>query len=286
MGYLVTWTADPDAGPDELYEGEYSIDGCFWLPLFSPIDALSYDWDTSGFEDGAEAIVRVRATTGSVEGSWVESGSFFIGDPILISLRRASGSERVFLIAMEFNEATLYLTTGARDLLWNSQVWTAVGGNLALGQLEESNDTKGQGIDLVLSGVDQAIVSILLEQGYRGRSVEVSQAFLHQQTGEVVGVLELFVGSQLDPYEVDERVQRNSPGTVTIRTRARHRLSTDEFRGIVANVHAHQRYAPGDLFFQHVASLAGKRIFWGIPAPAPTGGGGGDGGQNDYGTHS
>lgn len=185
---------------------------------------------------------------------------------VLAALQNATG-ERVFLIAMDFSSATLYFSTGSRDLLWNSQVWTAVGGNLALGTIEESGDAKGPGIDLQLSGVDPAITAILLAQEYRGRTVEVWQAFLNRTTGEVIEAVQIFAGLQLDNYEVEERQQRGRPGTVTVRTRARHRLSTDELRGIRANVHGHQFYYPGDTFFSHVASIAGQKIFWGTTAP-------------------
>lgn len=186
------------------------------------------------------------------------------GGSTLAALQASTG-ERAFLIDMAFSSGTLYLTTASRDLLYGSQIYTAVGGNLQLGSLEESQDSKGFGVDIMLSGVDQAIIALLLSVGYRGQSVILRQAFLDPSLGTVISVIDLFAGAQLDNYEVSETVQRTGTAnpTVTISTRARHRLSVSEFRGIRTNLHSHQRFYPGDTFFQYVPQLANEEVLWG-----------------------
>ncbi len=146
------------------------------------------------------------------------------------ALEAASGEERVFLIALDFSGGMLYFSTGSRDLDWSGLTWVAVGGALAIGPVEESDDLKGAGVDLVLSGVNQTIASTLLSQQYRGRSMQVWQALLDPVSGQVVDTIELFNGLQLGNYEVKEEAQRGRPTTSTIQTRGRHRLSVDEFR--------------------------------------------------------
>ena len=200
-------------------------------------------------------------------------------DSALIAALQQEVSERVYLIELEYSGGSLYLTTGSRDLLWDSQVWDSAGGALSLGAVEESGDMKGSGIDIMLSGVNQAITAILLAQQYRGRLVQVWQVLLDQTTGDVTDTVPLFDGLQLDSYEVEERVQRGKPLSCTIRTRARHRLSVAEFRGIRANLHAHQLHYPGDTFFKHVASFINRKIYWGTTAPVVPRTGGKPGGR-------
>jgi hypothetical protein len=187
---------------------------------------------------------------------------------------QAEAGERVYLIKLDYSGGTIYLTTGSRDLSWDSQTWDAAGGALSIGTVEDAPDSRA-GLQIAIGGVDQTVVGILLNQNYRGRLAQVWQAILDPDVGDVVGVIPLFEGFQLDNYEVTERAERGKPITCTITTRVLHRLATAEFRGIRANVHSHQKYYPNDTFFQHVASLASRKIYWGTTAPIVAGSGGG-----------
>lgn len=196
------------------------------------------------------------------------------------ALQSASEEERVFVLALEFSPSGfLRLSTGSRNIDWNGFTWTAVGGALVIGALEESGDLKGVGVDFTLSGVDQTVVSLLLQENWRGRTAQIWQLLLDPADGTVVDSIELFDGIELDNYEIKEVNERGKPITVTIRTRARHRLGINEFRGIRANVHSHQQHFAGDTFFQHIASLTGRKVYWGtFPVSV---GGGGSGGTGD-----
>ena len=198
----------------------------------------------------------------------------------LAALQAATGEERVFLIALEFSPSGfLRLSTGTRDIDFDGFTWQAVGGNLLIGGVEESADRKGVGVDFTLSGVDQTVVSLLLSEKWRGRTAQIWQLLLDPTTGVVVDSIELFNGIQLDNFEIKEVNERGKPLSVTIRTRATHRLGINEFRGIRSNVHSHQKHFAGDTFFQHTASLANQKVYWGQNAPAVISGGGGGGGS-------
>jgi hypothetical protein len=187
--------------------------------------------------------------------------------PATLNALKNSSGERVTLVKIVMQSETLRLTTGSRRLSWGGYTWEAVGGQLEIGPVEVSADERGAGIDVTLSGIDQSIVSLLLQQQYRGRQLWVGRAILDSATGTVLDVVEFFDGIQTDPYEIVETIERGRPGTVTIKTRARPRLAIDEWRGIRTNLTDHQRYAPGDTLFAHVASIAGRPLYWGTPVP-------------------
>jgi len=198
--------------------------------------------------------------------------------PVITALQAETG-ERVYLIKLDYSGGTKYLTTGSRDLYWDGQTWDAVGGNLSLGMVEQTEDSRS-GPEITLSGVDQSITAILLAQQYRGRVAEIRQAILNQTTGVVTDTILLFEGRQLDNYEIEERVERGKPLTCTIRTRVLSRLAVAEYRGIRTNLHGHQRYFTADTFFKHVASFTTRKIYWGTTAPTtPRGGSHGGSGQ-------
>jgi hypothetical protein len=189
---------------------------------------------------------------------------------VLTAIQQQTG-ERVYLIEVEFSGGTLRWSTGANDLSWNGYTWDAAGGNLSIGQIEETRDTKGGGIDIQISGVDQTVTGVLLSQQYRGRELKVWQVLLNQTSGVIIDVVPIFEGLQLDSYEVDEVVERGKPITCTIKTRGKHRLATAEYNGIMCNVHSHQQFSSGDTFFKHVASFADKEFYWGAVAPRKSG---------------
>lgn len=194
----------------------------------------------------------------------------------------SDNAEIVHLLEFQFDTGTVRIATSGQDLSWNSLSWEAVGGLLELGGIEETTDARGQGIDLRLSGVDQTILSVLINSKYRGRVVKIWRAHLDRTTGRVVGTMLLFQGLQLSAYTVDEE-RDNGGGTVRISTRISGYFGVERVRGIMSNLVSHQHYYSGDLFFQHSASLANVKIYWGTPVPrTPGSSSGGDRGRTCF----
>lgn len=193
----------------------------------------------------------------------------FVGESSLGA--SAEKAEFVHLIEMQFSSGTVYLNTGAQDISWGGQLWEAVGGLLTIGGVESSGDSAAQGVELKLSGVDQSVLGALMTNNYRGRIVRVRRAYLDQTTGVVRNdPVFLFEGLQLSPYSIEEERSRQG-GTVTVTTRIMGYLGVDRIAGIWANLTSHQHYFPGDTFFQHVASLANLKLYWGTQAPLGVG---------------
>lgn len=209
-----------------------------------------------------------------------------LGSGMSAAVTAVSG-ERVHLLAITTGRGTVYLSTGATDLTWDSHTWEAVGGALTIGGIQEAG-TDVQGVDVELSGVDQTVLSALMTNGYRGQFVSVYLAALDAATGDVLDALEVFRGYQLQPYTVTETRDRTGGG-VTIKTTWQPMAAWTQVRGIQANLASHGHAFPGDTFFQNTPGLAGRLIYWGtdrpaIPAMPPAGHGGGRPGQSD-GTH-
>lgn len=181
------------------------------------------------------------------------------------------GGEEVYLISLDFSGGTTYLTNGGQDILWSAHTYQAVGGALQIGNVEESPDSSGQGVELQLSGVNQTVLAALLSNDYRGRVCTVYKAWL--SAGAVIADPVLYLeGLQLSAFEVEETRDRTG-GTVTIKTRIKGRMGVDRTRGIVSSVVSHQHYFSGDTFFQNTALLASTSIYWGSGQPMTPGGG-------------
>ncbi|KKN44564.1 hypothetical protein LCGC14_0691680 [marine sediment metagenome] len=191
-------------------------------------------------------------------------------------------AEAVHLVEIVFSSGTERLSTGTRDIDWDGFTWSAVGGILQIGAVEEAQSPKNAGMDIALAGIDQTIVSALLSAHYRGRSLKLWRAYLDQATGLIiVDPVPLIDHLQLEGYRIEENISRGSPLTVTIKTRVSLRASIPERRGIQCNLISHQSVHTDETFMQHVAGLKGKLNYWGTEAPTRIGGGGGGGNQDD-----
>jgi hypothetical protein len=185
-----------------------------------------------------------------------------------LSAMESESSEFVHLISLDFSGGTIYINTGAADLVWAGQTWEGVGGNLQLGAVEESRDASAQGVDLSLSGVDQSILSALLSYDYRGRVCQVYRAHLNPTTGAVITDPQLlFEGLQVAAFEVTEQRDSRNGGTVTVKTSIRGRMGVDRRKGIISSLVGHQRYFPGDTFWQNAMAVAAAiergGLWWG-----------------------
>lgn len=103
-----------------------------------------------------------------------------------------AGTALVSFLEFNFGGGTVRLCTAPVDLSWNGQSWDGIGGTLTWdAPQEQAADQSGQGLRLTLSAVDQAVLAVLLQQQYLGRTMRIWQG--HVALGE-----NLLDNSQLD----------------------------------------------------------------------------------------
>ena len=163
-----------------------------------------------------------------------------------------------------------YLTTAPHNIVWDSKTWQGIGGALGFSVVQESVDLAGNGVDIIVSGVDQTIINKILERKYIGRLVKIWMAKLDANQLVLADPVLIFFGRMNGGFKIDEqRGEEGRPGSVTITCRATDRMGDfSRVVGIQTNVPQHQKYFPRDRFFSFVASLRGKNINWGKKARA------------------
>ncbi len=73
------------------------------------------------------------------------------------------------LLELQFSTSTVRLWNGFGDLQWNNETWTGAGNLLGISQIQESTGVEALGIRVELSGVNQAIVTLAVNEDYQGR---------------------------------------------------------------------------------------------------------------------
>ena len=185
-------------------------------------------------------------------------------------------------------QQTLYYTTASQDITTSGvtnipdATWIALGfpgggSALALSEARETSRSASQGVTLRLDGVDQTIVSILLNNQFRGQPAKIYRLYLDESAGTPIGGLLVWSGLQNDDYRIDESRPQDTdePGTVTIQTKVvSFTAKMQESQPVATNTVSHNSMldraglSTGDTFFQNVTEITDREIFWGAEGPA------------------
>lgn len=178
----------------------------------------------------------------------------------------AERGEIVHLFELAFSGGTVRYATSSANVGWGGFTWTAIGGNLRFEPVTESGDLSASSVDLILSGVDQAIVAIILAQGYIGRAAKVYLGHLDLATALVVAdPLLVFSGLLNGGFSVREQRSQGvgEAGTCEVTARCVDRLAElEERRGFQTNLTSHNAVHSDDKFFEFVDQLATKKLVW------------------------
>ena len=183
----------------------------------------------------------------------------------------AQTGEIVYLFQIGTSGGTIRVCSAPVDIAWNSQTWEGIGGTLAFSGVEETADPAGQGVELTLAGVDQTIISALLQNQFRGYEVRIWLAHLAANGTIIADPIEIFRGRQLSDYRItEERATDKSAGTVTVVTRVQSRLAIlRHAQPVFTSETSHNDMLKragltiGDTFFRNVPAIAGKTLKWG-----------------------
>lgn len=180
---------------------------------------------------------------------------------------------RVALLAQfDFASETLRMWTGQADTNWDGHTWTGAGDLGGITPVDETTEIGASGLTFTLSGIPSNLVTLALEDHYRGRQCRLWLACL-TEAGAVEAAVRIF-GGRMDVMSIED-----SGETSTIAIQAESRL-VDLMRARDARYTdaTQKRLFPGDLGCEYVAALAEKPLPWGNAALA-----GSAAAQADYG---
>lgn len=176
----------------------------------------------------------------------------------------ASACRPVHLLEVDFNPY-IYLTDAGVNVDWNSHTYLT-SPFLGFSPIAETSELLANSCTITLSGVDQSVVSALLQETYLHRKVKIRLAMLNENMLVLSSPVLIFDGRMTRPsIAVDPE-----NGTVNCYVEAVSLFQFDATRGRHSNDGEQQRHFPGDRGFRQVTSIPTK-IFWGIQTDMPTG---------------
>ena len=192
------------------------------------------------------------------------------------AIARKTGSQFVHLVALHFAGAHLYVTDASQDITTTTpaQTWTAVGGAMQVGPVEETLDSGATAWDVSFSGVDQGLIASVLLDEWRGQAAEVWLCHFEATGAVTADPLRVFAGRMAGGWKIETAVGSDGHET-TVRAGTRCNAYASElgqWRGRQMNPASQARVFPNDAgAFGAVAQAAGKTVYWGsVPYVAPT----------------
>lgn len=184
------------------------------------------------------------------------------------AIARKTGSQFVHLVALHFAGAHLYVTDASQDITTTTpaQTWTAVGGAMQVGPVEETLDAGATAWGVSFSGVNQGVIASVLLDEWRGLAAEVWLCHFEAAGTVTADPLRVFAGRMAGGWKIETAVGSDGhETTVTVSTRCNAYASElNQRRGRQTNPASHARVFPADAAaFAAVAQQMGRAISWG-----------------------
>lgn len=164
----------------------------------------------------------------------------------------------LFLFEGIFAETTLRLWDGFGTLTWDSKEWLGNGWYQGIDDVSESGEVQAQNLDVRLSGVPLALVSLLLTESRHSGTGRVWMGLFDESEQVIDDACLLFSGMLSAP-----RIDDSSNGSEIILTYENDLVMLQRASELRTNDAAQQSIFPGDRGFQFAVGLEEWSGFFG-----------------------
>lgn len=169
-----------------------------------------------------------------------------------------------FLFEAVFTSSTLRLWDGLGDLSWNSATWLGNGWFQGISDVQETGETRASALDITLSGVPLALISLILTEATHSSTGRVWVGVFNSSGAIIANPYLLFSGTLSAPRVDDSPDQADVVLTYEDELVWLQRAS--ELRYTNA---AQQSLFSGDRGFEYVLGLEEWKGFWGYKEKPP-----------------
>lgn len=159
---------------------------------------------------------------------------------------------------LDFASGFVRVHTGIDTITWGGFDWLGVGTLGFVSNVEESAELQKRTLQYTLTGIPNAMISIVLGEDYQGRAARLYIGFLNQTTGQLVATPDLLDQGRMDVSEITE----SNECKVTITTESRIAAWDRPVVRRYTNADQQARFV-GDKGLEFVDQAAQKEINWG-----------------------
>lgn len=174
-----------------------------------------------------------------------------------------------FLMDLEVDNTTYYITDAYKEITHNSNTYTPLGHLLAVGGFVYDAQTGVGNVDLALSGIptNPSMMSLVLGSNVKGSSISIYRAFMDVDTRNPIGdgVYLRFKG-YVDGYTITEdNDDKDRTNTVSLTCHSHRNILHNKVSGRRTNPRDMKRFYSTDTSFDNVPTLHNKAFDFGMP---------------------
>lgn len=174
----------------------------------------------------------------------------------------ASEVRPAFFVFLDLDSGPVRVWSGVDDFDLDGNTFTGIGTIGGISPITESTRVVAHGIELSLSGIPSAYVSLALSEHYRGRLVYVWLAFFDADGVLIADAVQIFAG------RIDTMGIQDTGETSTLTLSAESQLiDLERPRELRYTDEEQKRLFPGDRGLEYVAGLQDKPLHWGVANP-------------------
>jgi hypothetical protein len=165
----------------------------------------------------------------------------------------------VGFVKLEFDSGPVCFHTHLGPITWGGDTYTGAGDLGTIAPVEEDTELARSTLNLTLSGLNAAIVSIALAEHYQGRPASLYLGYLDPATMQLVDTPTLLYKGRMDTASI---TRNNGEVSVTLSVESRF-AAWDRPRVRRYNNADQQARYPGDRGLEFVEQATERRIVWG-----------------------
>lgn len=178
-------------------------------------------------------------------------------DEAILTALSAETVRRVYLIRLDFDSGTVGWNTGFRNIVLDGVTYYGLGNVTSISAAKEEAGVKASGLTVTISGIDPAIVALLLSEPYINRPAYVHYVLLDEQDQVITGTPVLYFRGSMDS------IQGSQGTTASFDISLKSRLADWERpRKSRYSDAEQQKLYPGDKGFEFVGQMEQARIVW------------------------
>lgn len=178
------------------------------------------------------------------------------------AMQAAVNSDVVYPILfteLKFDSGTVRFWSGYGNLTWSGSTWTGSQNLGSIGEIQEGQKLSAEGMTVSLSGIDSSIVSLVMNETYRGREANIWLGCTNSTDLSIIAdPLKIFSG-----YMDTMTIEDGSETCTVIMSLENEMIRLKESSKLTSTDECQKKLHSTDTGYRYVAGLADKQIIWG-----------------------
>lgn len=172
---------------------------------------------------------------------------------------QASINAPINLVKLELDSGNILVHSRLGDIVFDGATYTGIGQLGIIEGIEENSELSRSAVRLTLTGIEAALVSVVLGEYYQGRRATIYSGFVDVESGALIGTPAMMFRGKVDTAPI-----KLTGATASITLSVENELADWDKPRIRRYNEADQKARfPSDNFFKFAEQATDKQLVWG-----------------------